>query len=121
MDANAPIFSVLIPLTDARDHARECLDSWLRQTFNPSQFELILIQSSSDLALAEYLRPSLRPNDRIVGPATGRETDFWQVGSSYARGTWLFLTEAHCLADPRCLDEMSCCLDAHRVAGRVRP
>jgi len=99
-----PLISVIIPFGDPRGRP-EHLASWTRdQTLPAEQFELIVVtpdlKPKRDAAIRSYLRPqdSLMTCDRAGAFAC------YAAGVKAARGSYLFFSEDHCLADPECLE-----------------
>lgn len=104
--AQNPLFTVILPLPDGREHAREAFAAWLNQDISAHQFQIVAVSDGLDTALEKDIRAGLRPGDRMeVEPGIGRAR-LYQLGASVACGQYLVLTESHCLARPDFLREM---------------
>lgn len=117
MNAAEPHFSVIIPLMDERATGSACLESWLGQIYPQSRYEIVLVTPTPNGDWERSLLAKLRPQDCCLGPVAANETTLWDYGARQAAGQWLFFTEAHCLADARCLDNMATFLEANHVVG----
>ena len=117
MNSSHPQFSVIVPLQNDRDAGPACVASWLAQTISQDAYEIVLVASNPHGKWEQQLRTRLRPCDQFVAAPDGAETLFWEHGARQARGAWLLFSEAHCVADRRCLEEMSRYLQDHEVAG----
>lgn len=102
-----PLISVILPVTEHRGQALPSIRSWAcEQTLPRHRYEVIAISDGSDPELDAQIAPLLAPHDRLILAPAGNEIRLWDVGARAARGRWLFFTEAHCLGDPSCLEEM---------------
>lgn len=115
-----PRFSVIVPLVRAFGvDVRECVTSWCQaQTVAPHVFEVLLVASGTDRDAGASVSGLLRPADRLLRIGTADTTSMWDAGAREAAGTILVITEAHCVADSRCLEELARYFDGHdrRVA-----
>lgn len=117
MTSSHPQFSVIIPLQHDREIGPSAVASWLAQTLAPPAYEIVLVTPNPQGRWESKLQAALRPHDQFLKSADGAETLLWDHGARQARGHWLLFTEAHCLADPSCLEEMTRYLQDHSVAG----
>ena len=101
-----PRISVLLPLQDARDSGAECVRAWIGQRGDAESFELIALAPGEDPVLERQVRPLLRGHDRwIVAPGKD-EYELFNLGAEEGAGDFVFVTEAHCVPDPDCLEAM---------------
>src|SRR5262245_18806441 len=112
-----PRFSVVVPVIHDRETGEACVKSWLKQSIPGEDYEIVLVSPSPTGRWERKLGALLRPQDRILGPVAGGETALWDHGARQARGDWLLLTEAHCVAHRRCLEEMGRYLGENDVVG----
>ena len=100
-------FSVLLPLQDARHTGDECLRAWTtEQTFPRERYEVVVIAPGFEPALEARWRGRIGGNDRWIVYTSDNEYDMFNAGAAHARGRFLFLTEAHCVPLPDCLEAM---------------
>jgi hypothetical protein len=103
----APRFSILIPLTEDRGHAEECLTGWWRQeSFPAANYELLLLNDGTRDELAAQFAPRLRRQDRVLREAGAVRPNLYDLGARAARGEFLVLTESHCVPEPDFLREL---------------
>lgn len=106
------LFSVLIPLEFHRDQLAASIQKWREQTFDGTNFEILIIASRetapSDLDAARVL---LRPNDRLL--LTDATHDAAQVadGAMQARGEILYFTESHVIPSATVLEQCVQCFE----------
>jgi hypothetical protein len=97
---------VLLPLQDERESGAECVRSWASQSADPASFELLALAPGEDPALEGAVRPLLREHDRwIVAPGRD-EYELFNLGAQEGSGEFVFVTEAHCVPEPDCLEAM---------------
>ena len=119
MLAHAPIvrdpeIAVLFPLYDAREDALANLRTWTRdQTLERSRFQLVVGARRVDAALADAVLRELEPHDVLASCEANDEADLWQAAAGSASARWLLVTEAHCRAQPDCLEVIASALAAH--------
>jgi len=102
--APLPQISVVIPFHDSRgdpDH----LIGWTRdQSLESRLFEVIAaIDGSLGPKLELELRRHLRPQDRLIAVNTHEPFSLYAAGADAAKGSLLFFTEDHCVAEAGCL------------------
>jgi hypothetical protein len=101
--AAGPLLSVVVPMEDDRGELADNLSTWtLRQTLERDRFQVVVV-SPGDPESEEIVRTVLAPHDTIVRTDSDDIIEHWNVGARGAGAGWLFLTEAHCLAEPECL------------------
>lgn len=92
-------FSIIVPIYNRPDEARELLESLASQTYN--DFELVLVEDGSSLpctAEVEAFRPKLNIH-YIVKENTGR-SDTRNVGMKHAQGRYLIFFDSDCIIPP---------------------
>jgi hypothetical protein len=107
MPPATPEISVILPLQDERDAGRACIESWTTgQTAAGERYEVIALAPGEDPELETAVRATLRPGDRWIEQPGASEYELYQRGASEASGEYLFITEAHCVPEPDCLETM---------------
>ena len=107
--------SVVLTLVDHRGAVADCVASWCqRQTLARDRYEVIVVGTPREAAVARQVRPRLTAADRMIDLDSGAELALHDHGAREARGRWLLFTEAHCLAEPVCLERV---LEYLRVQG----
>jgi glycosyltransferase involved in cell wall biosynthesis len=102
---DAPELSVVIPTYNRLDTLREVLPTLLAQDLAPSQYELLVCDSNSTDATAQYLaqlrtkHPSVR---HLPAPYSGRAAAR-NAGIAAARGELIVFNDADILASPNLL------------------
>ena len=92
-------FSIIVPIYNRPDEARELLESLAEQTCN--DFELVLVEDGSTLpctAEVEAFRSKLTIN-YIVKANSGR-SDTRNVGMKHAKGDYLIFFDSDCIIPP---------------------
>lgn len=117
MASSCARISVIVPLLNDRDSGPACVASWLGQTYPSEHYEIVLVTPRPRGRWERTLQAKLRSGDQFLGSPAGAETLLWDFGARHARGDWVLFTEAHCLADQHCLEELNRCLASHAVAG----
>ena len=111
-----PDLSVVLTLMDDRGHITECLSSWTRgQLLARERYEVIVVASGRQPEVEAIAHSLVRPPDRIVTCAATNELALHDFGARQARGKWLLFTEAHCVAEPNCLAELTAYLQTHET------
>ena len=102
-----PDITVVIPMPDHRGWAVKGLRSWLcDQTLPASRYEVIACTDEADPALDAELASLLRPGDQLLRLPGADLMALYDAGARAARAPTVVLTESHCAADPRCLEEV---------------
>ena len=102
-----PEVSVIIALPDHLGLAIACVESVVRrQTYPRDSFEVIVVTDGSDSVLDSRVKELLGPGDRMICHATTNLHLLYNLGAREAKGTLLFITEPHCIAEPECLEEL---------------
>jgi hypothetical protein len=109
--------SVLLPLQDERKAGVDCVRAWTAQTADPDVFELIALAPGEDTRLERSVRPLLRPHDRWIVQRGADEYELFNLGAREGRGEFVFVTEAHCVPEPDCLEAMLSELDRTGAPG----
>lgn len=113
-----PLISVVVPIPDNRGQALPSIRSWAcDQTLPRDLYEVIAVTDGADPELDAQVSALLAPHDRLIVEPSDNEIRLWDVGARAARGRWLFFTEAHCLGDPPCLEEMLAYVETTGVVG----
>jgi len=106
-----PLISVVVPMEDDRGELAENLSTWTReQTLDRERFQVVVV-SPGDREAEEIVRSVLAPHDSIVRTDSDEIIEHWNVGAREADARWLFLTEAHCLGQPDCLEGVARALE----------
>jgi Glycosyl transferase family 2 len=101
-----PRLSVLLPLQDQRETAVASFRAWRDQTVDPATYEIIVLAPGEDADMEDAVRPLLREEDSWIARPGRDEYELFDIGADAARGEYLFLTEAHCVPEPDCLEAM---------------
>lgn len=109
------LISVIVPFGDPRGRV-EHLDSWTQQTLAAERFEIIAVANPGRIDEAA-IRERLRLHDRLLSTSASYSFPMYRVGTEAARGTILFFTEDHCVADPECLEATAKFLEDEAYAG----
>lgn len=104
MSRNTKIVSVVIPICDHRDQAYHSIESFLNQSMNADDMEIVVPCDGVDLDLEReiawrYPRLRLIPGRGCNVPA------LYNVGVEAASGRFVYISEIHCVAEPDCLEE----------------
>jgi predicted dehydrogenase len=111
-------FSVLIPLVEERGFGERCLQGWLAQQDFPAEgYELVVLDNGTAASLRERLRPTLRPQDRILLERGAGRSELFDCGARAALGEYVLLTESHCVPEPDMLREFDRYLQRYAVDG----
>lgn len=113
--SDSTLVSVIVPFGDPRS-AVEHLDSWTQQTLAPERFEIIVVANPQRSNLAA-IRERLRPHDRLLSTDARNPFPMYRQAAEAARGTILFFTEDHCVAEPECLEAVASFLEDETYAG----
>ncbi len=112
------LVSVVVTMGDTRGAPDRCVRAWTQeQTFPRDRLEVIVAFDGKDREALAQVERVLGPNDRIVDAPTDSESEPWAVGARYARGRWLYFSEAHSYGEPECLEEMVRYLIAEGAPG----
>ena len=99
MNGDRPALTVVLPLVDDRGLGEAALASWLGQSLEPGEFEIVAATDDDDRALVRRVRSRLRSHDRVVVVPGASEIELFQAGAEAGRSDLLLFTEAHCLAE----------------------
>lgn len=110
----APELSVVLTLVDHQGHAVECVESWARKQDLPRErYEVIVVGSGAEKKVEDQVRPLLTEDDTLLRFESSEELKLHDHGARAARGRWLLFTEAHTVAEPRCLSSLLRYLSEH--------
>ena len=113
-----PRISVLLPLQDQRHAGLDCVRAWTSGQAAPDHLhEVVALAPGEDPGLEAAVRPLLRPGDSWIDQSGASEYELYQRGARAARGDYLFITEAHCVPEPDCLQAMLEELERTGAAG----
>jgi len=116
--AESPDVSVVFALPDHRGLAPACISSWVTgQTLPGAGFEVVVVADGAEPELELEIERRLRPGDRLLRRPPGHEIALYDAGVRAARGRWVLMTEPHCLAEPRCLEELLRMLEGSEYDG----
>lgn len=118
MSAPAPKISVIVPNYNHARYIGQRMQSVLEQT--RGDFELLYLDDASTDESAQAVAPWLRdPRVRTILNAENSGSPFkqWNKGVREARGELVWIAEADDYADPRLLERLTVCLDAHPKVG----
>lgn len=111
--ADAPVFSVVIPLYDWRDRPLECIRTWTHnQSFARHRYEVVVVGNGVNPALEKQVAELLPPQDRLLHVDVPNEIELYNQGAKAARGGLLVFTENHCMATGDCLERLAGWFDA---------
>lgn len=108
MDADRPLFSVIIPLEFHRGQWEQSWLGWTSQTADKSLYEIILVVPPDFTAHAE-LKSLTGDVARLEFTDSVHDIGLSAVGATRARGRYLFFTESHCWPEP---DVIALCIRA---------
>jgi len=99
--------SVLIPLYDHRGHAKECILSWSKeQTYPTHRIELMVIANENQPEINDLVKSLLSKYDQFIINNSTNAFALYDLAALKAKGRILLITEAHCVADPHCIEEL---------------
>ncbi|MDX6698809.1 MAG: hypothetical protein QOE65_2206 [Solirubrobacteraceae bacterium] len=109
----APRVSLLFALYDARGDSAEHLRTWTHEQTLPREcYQVVVATAGGDPAVERELQALLAPGDVWVRAPGVEEIGLYDVAARKATAPWLVVTEAHCMADPDCLAQLTRTLDA---------
>ncbi len=101
------IFSVVVPTHHRLASLQKLIHSLAQQSLDPSQFEVLVVPSPSDICipwLSEYSKTSrfkLSLHPPMPDPYGGKSASFKRnYGAARAQGEWLAFIDDDCIADP---------------------
>lgn len=107
MQATEPTIAVLVPLFDLRGDMERHLRTWTHgQTLERSRYQVVVASASADPATEERVAGLLAPQDRLERAPGLNEEALWTAAVAAASAPWMVLTEAHCEAEPGCLERL---------------
>ncbi len=99
-----PVISVVIPLPDDRGHLLDCLTGFTQQEIDVP-FEVIVATAEEDsYSLGEL--PHQFPTVRWVHQSGLNVNALYNLAASAAYGTYLYVTESHCVPRRDCLRQI---------------
>ncbi len=103
----APELTVIVAVQDGRGQTEECLRRLSsEQTLARDRYELIVMAPERLGDLDRVVAAELRAGDQLVRHPSSNEFLLYNLAAERARGRFLFVIEAHCLAEPDCLEEV---------------
>ena len=113
-----PEISVLLPMQEDRDHGVECVRMWVEgQTLARERYEIVIAAPGVDPELETAVREVLGARDVFVEHRTTNEPELFNAAARASSGRYLFFTEAHCVPEPDCLEQMLDHLGATEAVG----
>jgi hypothetical protein len=115
----APELSVIVPLEDARGQAEACVRRLVsEQTLDRDRYEVIVPMPGEDPEAEARVRGLLDgERDRTIRHTSTNRYLLFNVGAEQARGEKLFFIEAHCVAEPGCLEKTLAFLEQNGYVG----
>jgi hypothetical protein len=99
-----PHISVIVPFHDPRGHPDNLMGWTQEQLLEGTLFEVIVaIDGTLGPKVEQELRRHLRPQDRLLAVDEQGPFAAYAAGADAARGSILFFTEDHCVAQAGCL------------------
>lgn len=109
--------TVIVAIQDARDQTEACLRRLTdEQTLPRDRYELVVV-GPEEVLREEQVAERLRPGDQLIRHPSPNEFLLYNVAAERARGEVLFVIEAHCIAEPDCLERVLEFLRREGVAG----
>ncbi|GEM_PF-1771714 len=115
---------VVIPLSDHRGIAEDCIRSWTQdQNCQEEDYELVVISNKDTKEIGDALRPYLRPRDRLIETNTPTaalgqgDMEEYVIGIESGESEWIFLTEPHCEVPPDIVSEIRRFFATSEAAG----
>jgi hypothetical protein len=103
----SPEIAVIFPLHDERDAVIPHLRSWTRgQTLARERYQMVLASNGERPDIDAAAERELSAHDVFAHFDVADESGLWQEGAAVAQTPWILFTEAHCLADPACLETL---------------
>jgi chlorobactene glucosyltransferase len=106
-----PFVTIIIPARNEEANIERCLNSFLKQSYPRSQFEIIVVDDNSTDNTAPIVRSMMgdHPELLMIGaeklPAgwTGKNHACW-TGANNARGEWYCFVDADVVSEPQLLE-----------------
>jgi GT2 family glycosyltransferase len=119
----APLVSVLIPVHNALDYVRECLESLFAAAI-AHPYEVILIDNASDADTAAWLEDFARAHPAVTLLRLDTNAGYgggMNIGAPYARGEFLLLSNSDVLFTDHSIDALVHTLQTDLTIGVASP
>jgi GT2 family glycosyltransferase len=119
----APLVSVLIPVHNAVDYARECLESLAAAAIS-RPYEVVLIDNASGVPAAAWLDDYARAHPNATLLRLGTNAGYgagMNIGAQYARGEFVLLSNSDVLFTDHSIDALVQSLQNDPTIGVVSP
>ncbi|HSG69301.1 MAG TPA: glycosyltransferase [Planctomycetaceae bacterium] len=104
------LVSVILPLDDHRDQYAKSIQSFLNQTLAPAAVEVLVPCSEANPEIQQEIAQNF-PDARLIQAAGLNLHELYNLAAAQASGTYLYLSEMHCVANPDCLAEAIACAE----------
>jgi hypothetical protein len=104
------LVSVILPLDDHRDQYAKSIQSFLNQTLDPAAMEVLVPCSGANPEIQREIAQAF-PDARLIQAAGLNLHELYNLAAAQAAGTYLYLSEMHCVANPDCLEEAIACAE----------
>lgn len=113
-----PLVSVVFTTCFPRGRILECIKSWGDgQTLPREQIEIIITGHGREPGLEQQVQQALGRTDKFLHLDTDNEAAMYAHSANHARGTWLFFTEAHVIANPDTLEQLLADVQSRALDG----
>lgn len=110
MKDTSRLVSVILPLDDHRDQYAKSIQSFLNQTLDPAEVEVLVPCSAANPEIQQEIAQKF-PDARLIQAAGLNLHELYNLAAAQAAGTYLYLSEMHCVANPDCLAEAIACAE----------
>ena len=95
---------MVIPLVHARGDVVENVRTWTEgQSLERERFQVVVATDGAAPEVEREVAALLAPQDVLARSPGAEYMALYNLGAQHAAADWLVLTEAHVLADPRCM------------------
>lgn len=116
---------VVIPLSDHRGVAEDCVRSWTQEQkgCEEEDYQLVVISNQETKGIGEKVRPLLRENDLLIETELPMaelgqgDMEEYVIGIGASDSEWIFLTEPHCEVPSDIVIELKRFFETSEAAG----